>query len=730
MIVLLRRTLSVFVLFAAMLMLAAGSTLLSYLKSIEPTLPDSSRVASWRPHGGTRILAADGTVMGVHSRERREFVPLARIPPLVVNAFLAAEDGNYWRHSGIDPTALARAFLANMRDRNSLQGGSTITQQVVKNLVVGDDRTMERKIREALIALRLDRELGKEKVLEIYLNEIYLGAGAYGVAEAAKTYFGKSLDQVTPAQAALIAALPKAPSAANPFANPSRALERRNYVIERMVQEGFISPSAGDAARREPIATVPSAQGRGHPEAAFWYAEEEVRRLLISRIGADSVYGEGGVARTTIRPELQRLVHATLRKGLVVEDRRGGWRGPLARNVSFPVDWTDRRLDKPDGAEDWTVGVVAHVDRDAVIETRTSRLNVTGSSMRWAAPGGRASAVLRKGDVVLIADLGNGPEIVQIPKVQGAVVVMDPQSGDVLAMVGGFSPETSQFNRATQARRQTGSVFKTFVYLAALEIGFDGTSPVLDAPIALSQGPGLEDWRPKDASGHGLGLITLRRSLEQSRNMSTVRLLHDVGMDHVRSVADRVGLRLPHDASYAMALGASEATPVEIAAAYAALANGGRRVAPRYLLDDEANLGDEIIDPIAVAQVTSILRGVVSSGTARRAFDGFEAPVAGKTGTTNDARDAWFVAYGPRFIVTVWVGNDDYSPLKKGSSGSATAAPIARNILENAKDLVFEEFRLPEGAEEILVSRQTGHPAADGDLVEIIRTGSRRVYDE
>ena len=703
-----------------------GAAGLSYLKSIAPTLPDHRVLVTWKPSEGTKILAADGTIMGVHARERREVVPLDAIPAMVVNAFLAAEDGNYWSHSGIDPTGVARAAISNIRDRQSgrIEGGSTITQQVAKNILLGPERTIDRKVREAILALRIDRDVGKRKVLEVYLNEIYLGSGAYGVLEAARTYFGKTLVELDAAEAATLAGLPKAPGTSSPYRDPARATERRNYVLGRMAEEGFITREQAAYHAASPLVTIGQRSAEASIDPALWYPEEEVRRRLLAQMGGENFYGKGGTVVSTILPSLQKTVHASLRRGLVREDRRGGWRGPLARGLRLPVDWRDPRLAKPKGAEDWVVGVVTEVGRDAVVAIPGGSVNLTAQSMAWAARG-NASAILRKGDAVLVGDLGRGPELVQVPQVQGAAVVLDPSNGDVLAMGGGFSAEMSEFNRATQARRQTGSVFKTLVYLAALELGYDPTSPVLDAPIALEQGPGQKDWRPQDSTGRGLGLITLRRSLEQSRNMSTVRLLYDIGVDAVRSVATRVGFSIPQRMSYAMALGASEATPLDVAAAYAAMANGGRRVQPRFIKDAPAAEADrEMVDPVAAAQVTSVLRGVVINGTARRAFEGFKQPVAAKTGTTNDARDTWLVAYGPRYVVAVWVGRDDFKPLLKGASGGATAAPIVREILDRATEIVFEEFTLPEGAEEVRAMRATGETSEEGDVVEIMRTGS------
>lgn len=708
---------------------AAAGAGMTYVARIAPELPSHVAVTEWKAREGTTILAEDGTVLGVHAREFRKFVPFERMPKLVVDAFVAAEDGNYWQHHGVDPRGILRAALANFRG-GRVEGGSTITQQVVKNLVLTRQRSIDRKVREALIALKIDKELGKERILEIYVNEIFMGSNAYGAGAAAEVYFGKTLDQLDLAEAATIAGLPQAPSAANPFSRPAKAVERRDYVIGRMLAEGMITPEAAEEALRKPLATISRAASNvpGRAEPAFWYPEESVRRMLVDSFGSDRIYGEGGIVRTTIRPSLQRIVHKQLRAGIVREDRSTtGWKGPLARGDTLPIDWTAEEMSPPDGAEDWKVGVVVQAGKDATVATESGQVVLRGETMGWATSSRRASKILAPGDRILVGDLGEGPELVQIPETQGAVVVMEPGTGRVLALDGGFSHETSEFNRATQARRQTGSIFKPFVYLAATEFGYDATSPILDSPIALSQGVGLADWRPQ-AGEKGMGLVTLRRALENSRNMATVRLMYDVGEDKVRDVVTRTGLELPSQLGFAMALGVAEQSPISMAAAYSALANGGHRVSPVFYLPVPGFPAPppppRVFDAVAVAQVSSMLEGVVHFGTARRAFSGFDKPVAAKTGTTNDSRDAWFAAYGPEFVAVAWIGRDDHGPLSKDSSGGGSVAPIMRRILDAAAaegGLQFEPFTLPEGAETVRVDRDTGLLNEEGDVVEIIR---------
>jgi penicillin-binding protein 1A len=708
--------------------LAMFATGLAYVRQLEPTLPSIATVADWQPKVGTTILASDGSVLGVHAKEFRKFVPLKAMPKFVGDAFVSAEDGSFWTHSGINPVAMARAVVSKIKNPDGRIGGaSTIPQQVVKNLFLTPERSIDRKIKEALLAMKLVKEFGRERILEIYLNEIYLGEGSYGVAAAALTYFGKDLADLTIPEAAVLAALPQAPSAVNPFKNMARTLERRDYVLNRMFEEGYIDSAALAAYLAEPVVVATGPRKQQTTDYAFRYPEEAIRRSLVSELGSEKVYQNGGDVRTSIVPSLQVAVHARLRAGLVREDRRSGWKGPMATGLSLPVDWNDARLATPAGAEDWQVGVVVETGKDAVLRTRTGDVTVTGESLSWATSRRKAAAILKKGDAVLLGDLGHGVEVVSVPDVQGAAVILDPANGAIRALDGGFSYDQSEFNRATQAKLQTGSVFKSFVYLAALDMGYDATSPILDAPIALDQGAGLGDWRPTshDAS---MGLITLRRSLELSRNQSTVRLLYDVGTDAVVDVAKRAGFRVPAQITYSMALGTAETTPLNVAEAYATFANGGHHVAATFSPPDKATAFDPAakpdFDPVAIAQLSSMLEGVTYAGTAKSVFQGFDKPLAAKTGTTDESRDAWFASYGPRFVLVVWVGRDDHKPLARGSAGATTAGRIARDILEaGADEIDFEPFTLPDNADTVLVDRETGMQDDKGDVVEIVRTG-------
>ncbi|TLX17058.1 transglycosylase domain-containing protein [Rhizobium sp. MHM7A] len=711
---------------------AVAGSAVSYLRTLSADLPNIAAVGRWQPREGSRILGVDGTVLGVHAKEYREFVQLESIPPLVISAFLAAEDANYWHHKGVDPVAVVRALVSNFKDDSRVIGGSTITQQVVKNLILSSERTFDRKAKEALLALKVDKEIGKARVLEIYLNEIYLGAGCYGVQAAAKCYFGKSLDQLLPEEAAVLAGLPQAPSAANPYSNMKKAVSRRNYVLDRMGKVGYLPLEEVARLKTRPITTVGRSDAvTGPVDPAYAYAEETVRRLQVGSVGSDQFYGEGGDLKTTLVPSLQKVVHEELRRGLVIEDRLKGYRGHLARGVSFPVDWERPELAQPAGAENWRVGIIEDVGRDLKVQTRDGFMTVEKTGFSWVTGKRGASSVFKRGDAILVGDIGDGPEIVQVPKTQGAIVVMQPETGAVLALDGGFSAAGSEFNRATQAKRQIGSVFKPFVYLTALQMGYNAMSPVLDSPISLDTGNGKGDWRPQEKD-KGLGLITLRQALEKSRNLATVRLLYDIGENTIGDVARSIGLEMPANMTYAMALGSAETTPLNVATAYSAIANGGRPVNPAFFGDLHNTTADKAsFDPIAVAQLSSILEGVTYAGTARTAFSDFPHAIAAKTGTTNSSRDVWLAAYGPKFVIVTWLGNDDFTPLHKGAAGGQTVAPIVRRILDRSQGSIeFADFTLPEGSVTIRVDRASGSFNPEGDVVEIIRENELASYTQ
>ncbi|MDB5370003.1 MAG: penicillin-binding protein [Roseomonas sp.] len=738
-------------------------------------LPDHAWLATYQPPQMSRMYAADSKLMAEMALERRVFLPIDAIPKRVQEAFIAAEDQNFWSHHGVDPVALARAVVVNIEGlgggRRAI-GASTITQQVAKNMLVGNDRTILRKVREAILAFRLESAMPKDRILEIYLNEIFLGQQAYGVASAAMNYFNKGLDELTLSETAFLAALPKAPNNFNPNRFPEAARGRRDYVLDRMVDDGVITAAEAQAAKQEPIV----ARGRLRPDtvATGQYFTEEVRRELVARFGQDQTTMGGLVVRTSMEPELQAATEKALRDGLMAYDhRRGGWRGPVTKISAAATEWMPQleAATRPGGAPpEWKLAVALEVDaRSAKLawldhpadgrpaQPRQGALNFAEVS-GWARPAtreGRLGAaprrmqdVLSAGDVVLVESLParaaegrNAAQpgrlaLRQIPQVQGAVVALDPATGRVLAMAGGYSFEQSWFNRATQAMRQPGSSFKPFVYLPALEMGIPPNQRLLDAPIEIMTPQGM--WRPGNYTRNTNGMVTMRTALEKSLNLVTIRLAQEIGIDKVADAAARFGI-IPHmPRVLSMALGAGETTVLRMAAGYGSFVNGGKAVTPTLIdtvqdrfgklvwrADDRRcegcdtpaggtppTLVDErkqITDPIAAYQMVSLLQGVVQRGTGTRAGAGLNRPIAGKSGTTNDYMDNWFVGFTPELVVAVWVGFDDPRSLGEGETGGGNAAPIFHDVVEAAlRNSPPVPFRAPPGIALVRVQVSNG----------------------
>ncbi|HEV7265862.1 MAG TPA: PBP1A family penicillin-binding protein [Falsiroseomonas sp.] len=768
--------------------LAVGGAGWALYNSAEDELPDHAWLADYHPPQMSRIYAGDSRLMAELAQERRVFVPIEAIPRHVQQAFVSAEDQNFWSHPGVDPVAVARAVVTNVEGLASGRrpiGASTITQQVAKNMLVGNDRTLSRKLREAILALRIEQAMPKARILEIYLNEIFLGLQAYGVAAAAQGYFNKSLDELTLAEAAFLAALPKAPNNYNPLRFPEAAKGRRDWVLSRMADDGHITRAEAAAAQAEPI--VPRPSRRPDLVAVGQHFTEEVRRELVSRFGADQTTMGGLVVRTSLEPTLQAEAERALRRGLSDYDRRrGGWRGPVARIPAAATEWMPAlaEVQRPPGMlAEWRLAVVLEVrDREARLgwverpdsgaapQPRTGTLPFDEVSP-WARPvlpegrlgpaPRRLQEVLSAGEVVMVEDLPATPAqgrtparperlaLRQVPEVEGAVVALDPNNGRVLAMAGGWSFERSWFNRATQAQRQPGSSFKPFVYLPALEAGIPPNQLLLDAPVEIMTPQGL--WRPGNYGGGApQGWVTMRNALERSLNLVTIRLAQQVGMDAVADTAARFGVIDNMPRVLAMSLGAGETTVLRQAAAYAGFVNGGRQVTPTLIdtvQDRQGRLvwrtdmrrceacattdpaagppeltGElrQIADPVAAYQMVSLLQGVVQRGTGTRAGAGLNRPVAGKTGTTDDYKDNWFVGFTPDLVVAVWVGFDEPRSLGERETGGSNAAPIFRDLMASALgDSPPLPFRAPAGTALVRVPLENG-----GTLLEAFRPGS------
>ncbi len=758
-----------------------------FLWDISKTLPDASTLKNYAPQVVTRVHAGDGSLLAEYARQKRLFVPEKAMPRRLIQAFISAEDKNFYHHPGVDVMALGRAMVQNLRyvvegRKRRFVGASTITQQVAKNFLVGSERTLKRKIREALIALRLEATFSKDYILELYLNQIYLGRGVYGVAAAALAYFGKRLDELTTEEMAFLAALPKKPGKLDPVKNHDEALARRNWVLGQMLKNGYITRDEYERAKATPLQVRP--RSFGVKQFAALAFSEEVRRRVIRLYGRDALYAGGLSVRTTLDPKLQVIARRTLTAALLAYDRGRGWRGPLGR-VDVNGDWAAAlwKYKLPRDMHPWNVAVVLAVDENGAEIAlrpenkgeRPQRGVIPFELMRWARPaeevaGGKKrerrragppkkpSDVLRVGDVVHVAPAGEGRwHLMQAPELQGAMVVMDPHTGRVKALVGGFSYGLSQFNRAVQAKRQPGSVIKPFVYAAALDNGYTPASVVLDAPITIQLDNG-EVYEPKNYSKKFYGPSTLRRGIEQSRNVMTVRLAMDMGLEKFTSLAEKMGIydRLPKVPS--ASLGARETSLLRLVTAYGVLANGGKKItaslidriqdrygrtvwrhdkrecpkcpAERWENQPEPEIiehSEELINPYTAYQITSMLQGVVQRGTAKKAFEGFPWPVAGKTGTTNGNRDAWFIGYTPDLVVGVYVGYDKPRSLGKKATGGQLAAPIVASFLrEVLQGRPPVPFRTPPGMQLIPIDPKTGKRASFGDegvILEAFKPG-------
>ena len=750
---------------ALLIALGAGVVAWQAYERIASDLPSLGTLKHYDPKVMTRVYAGDSRLMAEYSTERRIFVPVSAIPKQLQQAFISAEDRTFWTHHGIDPAAILRAGLRDLQLRGTgrrPQGASTITQQLAENMLVGNQLTLSRKIKEAILAVRIDQSLSKERVLELYLNEIYLGQGSYGVAAAAQTYFNKPLDQLTLAEAALLGGLPKAPNAYNPFRAPDAARARRDFVLERMREDGAITPEQEQEARAQPV--VPSAayhEPDTVPEGR-WFSEE-VRRLLVQRYGVDAVNTGGFTVRTSLDPVLQREADRALRAGLMTYDRKhGGWRGPVTHLAAGPdlgKTWAAQlgAVPRPPGLlPEWRLGVVldetAGEARVGWLDTQPGQAPsdaapqvsvIALSDLGWAHPvhkdGGlgpaprRVGDVLHTGDVVMVephpapqgaaAGAVGRVQLRQVPAVEGALVALDPRTGRVLAMSGGWSFDLSQFDRATQAQRQPGSSFKPYVYLTGLENGYAPSQKLLDEPMTINTASG--PWRPNNFElNEFLGPVPMRIALERSINTATVRLAQKLGMDAVSDTAiafhvvDEMPKVLP------AALGAVETTVLRQAAGYAGFAEGGREVLPSFIDTVQDQHGEviyqsstlacacddpdqpprivdqrrQIADPQSAFQLVTMMQGVIRHGTGTAAGAGIDRELAGKTGTSQDFNDAWFVGFSPDLVAAVWIGNDDNTSLGDNQQGGIVAGPVWHDFMQAAlRDRPNLKFLVPDG---------------------------------
>ncbi|MEQ1753041.1 MAG: penicillin-binding protein 1A [Micropepsaceae bacterium] len=751
-----------------------------YLYKLSQDLPDYGSLANYQPPITTRVFANDGSLIAEYARERRLFVPIESIPRRVIDAFLSAEDKDFYSHPGVDLNGVMRAAYSNFQNYMSKggrrpEGASTITQQVAKNFLLTSEMSLERKIKEWMLAFRLEDAYTKDKILELYLNEIFLGSGSYGVAAAAYNYFDKSLDQLTIAETAYLAGLPKAPSNYHPVRQYKKAIERRNYVIERMAENQFIGDEDAKSAMAEDL--IPHFRPAGAQSPDAQYFAEEIRRWIQQNYGDQSLYDGGLAVRSTFDPTLQRYGVQALRNGLIAYDRRHGWRGPVSR-VDLTADWQKALTNIPSlmDVTEWRLAAVLAYNGIESVKigfADGSEGKIPFAELRWAKKfvtdermGGeikKPAEVITPGDVVYVEALPKTPEnpntgayaLRQVPKANGGLLAMDPHTGRVLALVGGFSFYGSEFDRAWQALRQTGSAFKPLVYAAALDSGYTPSSIVLDTPFVASQGQGLPMWRPENYDEHYAGPSTLRQGLEKSRNLMTVRIAADIGMEKVVEYARRLGTSEKMVPVLANALGSTESTIVRMSQAYSAFVNGGKRIVPTLVdriqdrhgktiyrhdkrmcescnseswnSQDEpliASEADQILDPRTAYQITHMLEGVVERGTAMVAKS-VGVPLAGKTGTTNDYKDAWFMGFSPNLTVGIYIGFDQPVSLGHGETGGHNAAPIFKDFMTDA---VGKQppvpFRVPPGIRMVRVDLKSGLPAATGVVLEAFKAGT------
>lgn len=714
-----------------------------YLFVAIQSLPSYEALAKYRPPVTTRVHAGDGSLIAEFATEQRIFVPIADIPEGLKQAFLSAEDKGFYEHGGIDVWGVLRGTLGNGLQGKRLTGGSTITQQVAKNMLLSSDRTIGRKVKEAFLAQRIEKAFDKDRILELYMNEVYLGERAYGVAAAALNYFNKPLSDLTIAEQAYLAAVLKGPANYDPVRHKDRAMARRNWVIERMAVNKFITQEEAKAAKASDLVTYDRLSGERYVAASHFV--EELRRQVIKDVGGEKAVNEGGLSiRSTMNTDLQVAGSRALRRGLEDYDRRHGWRGPIGKiDPAGDVNALLRRLDAPPPITGWKRAMVtASGAKDVKIAIEGGgEGELTAEDVRWASAGTKRDAkrALKAGSAIYVEALGKGKfGLRQKPLVEGALVAMDPHTGRVLAMVGGYSFAESSFNRATQAKRQPGSTFKPLVYASALEYGFTPAVLIDDAPLEIIAGDG-KTWAPDNYTKQFYGPSTLRTGLEKSLNNMTARVALELGKERVLEFGQKLGVYGEKtQAVDAMSLGAVETDLTKMVAAYAMFVNGGKRVQPQLvdrIQDREgktvfssekrgcdgceaswtgqapplpADTREEALNAVTAYQIVSMLEGVVQRGTGG-VVKAVGKPVAGKTGTTNDYKDAWFVGFSPDLVAGVWIGFDRPKSLGEGETGGTLAAPVFRDFMIAAlKNDEGAPFRIPAGVRLVRIDPKTG----------------------
>ena len=721
-------------------------------------LPDYKKLSNYQPPISSRVYSNDNKLIAEYALEKRLFIPYESIPEKVINSFLSAEDKNFFSHPGIDAKGILRAVIKNLKNisqNKRLEGASTITQQVAKNFLLTNEVSMKRKIKEAILAFRIERAYTKERILELYLNQIYLGQGAYGIAAASLEYFDKSIKELGYSEAALLAALPKAPSKYNPYKYPDVAKFRRNLVLKNLEENNFISKKdlkvlkeAKIKLKKRKIEIVNEANSY----------TEEVRRTVKNIYGFEKLYSQGLSISTPLKINYQIQALKSLRQGVEDYDKRRGWRGPITNKIK-KKNW-NKTLEqyKLDPTLNWNFAEIISLEDNTIkfkiIDKKLKKTEgtITYKDFKWTIPNKRTLLDIHEiGDIIFVKKQNTSWQLKQYPKVNGGIVILDPFSGDVLALVGGFNFKKSEFNRVTQAKRQPGSAFKPIVYAAALENGFAPNSIILDAPFVESQGVGLKNWKPENYGKKFYGPSTLRKGIEYSRNLMTVRIAKILGLDEILNLSKKLNIYEEIPELLSVSLGAAETSLINLTSAYAPFVNGGKKIEPKLIsrIQDRRgktifqnknrkctgcdkfanekiefpkieNTSERVISEETAYQMTSILQGAVKRGTAKK-LKSLKVPLAGKTGTTNDNYDAWFIGFSSNLVIGVYLGYDNPKTLGKYETGSKAALPIFKNFVENAlykED--FKDFQIPEKIYLTSLNYDTGAKSTSEDKNSIV----------
>ena len=721
-------------------------------------LPDYKKLSNYQPPISSRVYSENGKLIAEYAIEKRLFVPFESIPDRVINSFLSAEDKNFFNHPGVDAKGILRATFKNIKNisqNKRLEGASTITQQVAKNFLFTNEVSMKRKVKEAILAFRIERAYTKERILELYLNQIYLGQGTYGIAAASLEYFDKSIKELTYSDSALLAALPKAPSKYNPHRYPEVAKFRRNLVLQNLEENNFISKQKLDEFQNLQL-NLKKRKIEIINEANSY--TEEVRRSVNENYGFEKLYSQGLSIRTPLNISYQIQAMKSLRKGIEDYDRRHGWRGPLTNKIKYK-NWKNL-LDKIklDPTLKWEFAEIIEVN-NTQLKFKTINKNkknvegiLTKKNLKWTIPKNKSiSDKYSRGDIIFIKKENNNWSLKQYPKVNGGIVVLDPFTGNVKALAGGFNYKSSEFNRVTQAKRQPGSAFKPIVYAAALENGFAPNSIILDAPFVESQGVGLKNWKPENYGKKFYGPSTFRKGIEYSRNLMTVRIAKTLGLNKILDLSKKLNIYEEIPELLSVSLGAAETSLINLTSGYAPFVNGGKKIEPNLIsriqdrrgktifqvqnrkcigcdkfINDSTNYpkientNKRVFSEETAYQMVSILRGAVQRGTAKK-LRSLKVPLAGKTGTTNDNYDAWFIGFSSSLVIGVYIGFDNPKTLGKFETGSKAALPIFKDFVENAlykED--FDDFKIPENIYLTSLNYDTGMKSAPGEKNTIV----------